>query len=115
MLLILLGVSACSKNGGDDATGDTSTNDYSSGNPLTAPTDYLEAVAKGQKKAANTINMASVTQAVDLYYAAEGSYAESLQKLVDEGYLAAIPEAPAGKVLIYDPKTGSVTLEAKQP
>jgi hypothetical protein len=109
VLLGVLIVSGCSEHE-EAKSSDTATNNYSSGNALTAPVDYLGAVSKGQQKAIGTIDLASVTSAIDLYFASEGSYPKSLQEMVDSGYLGKIPAPPYGKKLQYDPKTGSVTL-----
>jgi hypothetical protein len=89
---------------------DPATNNYSSGNPVTAPVDYLGAVSKAQQNSIGTIDIASVTSAVNLYQVSEGGYPKSLQELVDTGYLGKIPDAPYGKKLSYDPKTGAVTI-----
>ena len=109
VLPVILLLSACSKKE-EAAAPEATTNNYSSGNPITAPVDYLGAVSKGQQKAVGTIDIASVTSAVNLYYASEGSYPKSLQEMVDTGYLGKIPDPPYGKKLKYDPTTGAVTL-----
>jgi hypothetical protein len=109
VLLISLFASGCSKNE-EASTAAPATNDYSSGNPITAPVDYLGAVSKAQQHSIGTIDIASVTSAINLYYASEGSYPKSLQEAVETGYLGKIPDAPYGKKLNYDPKTGVVTI-----
>jgi hypothetical protein len=68
-------------------------------------------VAQGQSQAKLTINLTSVQQAINLYHAAEGSYPETLAQLVQEGYLASVPAAPAGQKLVYDATNGTITLE----
>lgn len=111
LLLVSLFTSACSKSDSAD-TGDAATNNYSSGNPITAPVDYLGAVSKGQQKAIGTIDIASISSAINLYYGAEGSYPTNFQELVDNGYMSKVPAPPRGKKFNYDAKTGTVTLEA---
>ena len=112
MLSAVLALTACSDQEAEEAVAqDSSTNGPPTGNPLTAPTDYLGAVAKGQNKATLTINLASVQQAVNLYQAAEGRYPATLEQLVQEGYLASVPPAPSGQRLAYNPADGTIALE----
>ena len=80
-------------------------------NPLTAPTDYLGALAKGKKSSEKTIELVSLKQAVQLFYAQEGRYPKDLQELVTEKYLGSIPPPPAGMKMSYDAKTGDVKIE----
>lgn len=96
-------------------TGQTEkTNNYSSGNPLTAPTDYLGAVSKAQKNSIKTIELASLQQGIQSFQAGEGRLPESLQEMVDEGYLPRMPEAPNGMKFKYDAASGSVELVAAE-
>ncbi len=46
----------------------------SSGNPLTAPVDYLGAVNKAKKTAVKVLDVASVTQAIQTFHANEDRY-----------------------------------------
>ena len=50
----------------------------SSGNPLTAPVDYLGAMGKAQKSASKTVSAAGLDQAVKLFYAQEGRFPKDL-------------------------------------
>src|SRR4051812_5891715 len=54
----------------------------SSGNPITAPVDYLGAAAQGQKKAMKTLDEAGLNQTIQMFYAAEGRYPKDLNELV---------------------------------
>ena len=90
------------------------TNDYSSGNPLTAPTDYLGAVSKAQKNSVSTLSLTSVQQGIQAFQAGEGRKPQSLQELVDEGYLPRMPDAPRGMQFKYDASAGTVSLEAAE-
>ncbi|MFN0066772.1 MAG: hypothetical protein ACKVYV_03960 [Limisphaerales bacterium] len=75
----------------------------SSGSPLTAPVDYLGAVGKAQKKAANTTDLLTVQQAIRAFEAGEERAPASLNELVTEGYLPRLPAAPKGLAWSYDP------------
>ena len=77
-------------------------------NPLLAPVDYLGATAAGKKTAERTANLAPVLAALQQFNAAEDRYPARLQELVQAGFLARVPEAPAGHALSYNPADGSV-------
>jgi hypothetical protein len=85
---------------------DSKTSDAPGQNPLNAPTDYLGAVAKGKKKSEATVVNLQVAPAVQQFQAAEGRFPKSLQEMVDEGYLTALPAAPRGMKTDYNPETG---------
>ena len=80
----------------------------SSGNPVTAPVDYLGAVAKGKKAAEKTIETAGLNQTIQLFYAQEGRYPKTLNELVAPGYLSKLPAPPAGMKFDYNPATGQL-------
>jgi hypothetical protein len=86
----------------------SSTQGNSSGNPITAPVDYLGAVNKAQKTANKTIDLASLKQAIQLFQAQEDRYPTNLQELVSGHFIAAVPVAPNGSRLAYDPASGEV-------
>jgi hypothetical protein len=79
-----------------------------SGNPVTAPVDYLGAVAQGQQKAVKTVDVASLTQAVNLFQVSEGRLPKDLNELVSSGYIGRIPDAPYGQKIVYNPTNGQV-------
>ena len=85
----------------------------SSGNPLTAPVDYLGATAKAKKAAEKTIDSAGLNQAIQLYYAQEGKYPKTLNDLVGPDYISKLPEAPAGMKFEYNPATGQLKVVSK--
>jgi len=84
------------------------TNAASGGSPLTAPVDYLGAVAKAQQSAVKTVDTASIKKAIDLFAADNGRYPKDLTELVAQKYLPQIPTPPAGTKLSYDSQTGEV-------
>lgn len=79
-----------------------------SGNPITAPVDYLGAVAKGKKSADAKLETASLRKAIDLFHAQEGRYPRNLNELVRPEYLSRLPEPPAGMKFDYNPGSGEV-------
>jgi hypothetical protein len=77
-----------------------------SGNPLSAPADYLGALNKAQKSAQKTSGLVGVDQAIKTFFAEEGRFPKDLDELKSKG--VAIPEPPAGMKWDYDPKSGIV-------
>jgi hypothetical protein len=88
------------------------TTNASSGNPLTAPVDYLGAIGKAKQSAEKTISGTSFSQAVNMFSAQEGRFPKDLNELVP-AYLPSIPPAPTGMKYSYDPKTGMVKVVPK--
>lgn len=86
----------------------------SSGNPVTAPVDYLGAVNKAKKASERTLDLASLKQAIQMFQANEDRYPTNLQEVVAKNYIRQIPTAPAGYRLTYDPKTGAAGMVRSQ-
>src|SRR3954468_10682009 len=85
----------------------------SSGNPITAPVDYLGAAAQGQKKAMKTLDEAGLNQTIQMFYAAEGRYPKDLNELVKPDYLSSLPNPPPGMKFDYSPASGQVKVVPK--
>src|SRR4051812_21940369 len=68
----------------------------SSGNPIDAPANYLGGLAKSKTLAEKTSETAALNSAVQLFYAQEGRYPKTLDELVTQKYLSAIPAPPYG-------------------
>ena len=88
------------------------TNTASSGNPLTAPADYIAAAARAERSASKTVSGVALDLAIQLYSAQEGKFPGDLNQLVP-AYLPNIPPPPAGMKYSYDPKSGVVKVEPK--
>ena len=80
---------------------------YDSGNPLTAPADYLGAVVEAKKHSEKVIDVAYINQAIQLFNAQEGRLPKDLNELVPN-YLGKLPAAPIGSKLVYDAKAGTI-------
>ena len=91
-----------------------STNSSTSGNPLTAPVDYLDAIGKAQRTAVKTIDTAALNQAIQLFNAEEGRNPKDLNELVEKKYLGKIPDAPYGMKIVYDAAAGQVKVVKQQ-
>jgi len=85
----------------------------SSGNPVTAPVDYLGAAAKAKGNADTAVAGAGLNQAVKLFYAQEGRFPKDLSELVRPEYLPSIPPPPTGMKYSYDASSGVVKLVPK--
>ena len=95
---------------GQKDSGSPSSTNASSGNPLTAPVDYLGAAAKAKNLADKTVSNVGLNQAIQLYQAQEGQLPKTLNDLVAKQYLNSIPPPPAGMKYDYNPQTGAVKL-----
>jgi hypothetical protein len=107
VLVGLLGVALCGcgdsgkqKSPGAQGTGD--------GNPLTAPVDYLGAAGRAKILAEKTVDLAGISQAIQIFVAQEGRYPKSLDELVEQQLLTQIPKPPYGMKIVYDPQNGKV-------
>ncbi|MCC6231266.1 MAG: hypothetical protein IT580_01400 [Verrucomicrobiales bacterium] len=108
VLVAWTGCGDASQSGRSSSAG--STNASSSGNPLTAPVDYLGAVGKAQQRSAQVVDMANLTHAIQAFQAGEERLPATLQDLVTEGYLPRLPVAPKGTQFAYQPQTGQLRL-----
>jgi hypothetical protein len=80
---------------------------YDTGNPLTAPADYIGALGQANKHAEKVIDVSYINQAIQLFQASEGRLPKDLQELIPN-YLGKVPEAPIGMKIVYDATAGSV-------
>ena len=80
---------------------------YNTGNPVTAPVDYLGAAVQAQHHAEKVIDVSYVNQAIQMFNVQEGRAPKNLQELVPN-YIAKIPDAPFGYKIVYDPAAGTV-------
>ena len=82
----------------------------SSGNPLTAPADYLNSAVKAQQSAVKTVDTTSLDKALELFNVQEGRFPKDLQELVAKKYIPQIPSPPLGTKIEYDAKAGTVKM-----
>jgi hypothetical protein len=94
-------------------SGATNTNASSSGNPLTAPVDYLGAAVNAKKSSQVTIQTTSLNQAIRHFEAAEGRTPKDLNELVKAGFINSIPEPPYNMKITYDATKGEVQVVPK--
>ena len=82
----------------------------SSGNPVMAPVDYLDAAAKAKLSSEQKVDTIAINQAIQMYSSQEGHYPADLQELVTKGYMRALPKPPFGMKFEYDATKGEVTV-----
>lgn len=107
LALIVLALIGCSKK--EQASKDLTTNN-GSGNPITAPVDYLGAVNQARKTAVRQIDLASIKNAIQLFNAQEDRFPRDLNELAQKHYIQGVPELPAGSRFVYNPATGEISI-----
>lgn len=83
--------------------------------PATAPLDYLAVQGQAKKHSEKVVSLAQVQQALQQFHAAEDRWPNDLNELVKAGFLAAVPQVPAGQRLLYDRAGGTVRVVQVQP
>lgn len=98
---------------GCERTGGTSAQEIKEGarEAVNAPADYVGANVRAKHQAEVTTATSSVNNAVRMFQVAEGRFPNSLNELVQEDYLPAMPTLPRGASFNYDAQTGAVTVE----
>ena len=110
---LLFAIIGCQK--ADDAASAKPTNQASaSGNPITAPVDYLGAIAQAKKVSEKTITFSSLNNAIQQFNAMEERFPKDLNELVEKHYLPSVPAVPTGMKLAYNPQTGEVRIFRQQ-
>jgi hypothetical protein len=92
-------------------TSSTASTNASSGSPITAPVDYLNAVAKGKQTPEKTIDTTSLDKAIQMFGVDHGRNPKDLNELVQQKYIPRIPDPPYGNKLVYDANLGTVTVQ----
>ncbi len=80
----------------------------STGNPITAPVDYVGAVGRAKVVAGKQVDLATLNRAIQSFQAGEGRFPKDLNEIVTENYLPKIPALPAGMRYQYDPRSGAL-------
>jgi hypothetical protein len=99
---------------GDNSSSKPAANNNSSGNPVTAPVDYLGAVAKAKKTGVAVADLAPLRQAIQVFKTEEDRYPKDLNELVKEKYMPAIPAPPYQMKYAYNPANGKLTIVPAQ-
>lgn len=83
-----------------------------SGNPATAPLDYLAAQGKAKQVAIKVTSTVEINSAIQKFQAMEDRLPRDLNELIQQHYLQAVPQAPRGQMFSYNPQDGTVRLVA---
>ena len=83
-------------------------------NIVTAPVNYIGAVAQAQKYSEKQIDLAYVNEAIQQFNAGEGRLPKSLEEMVQMHYLGKMPEAPYGYKIVYDATNGTISVVQAQ-
>ena len=109
MLLLPMAALLMAGCGSSDDSATPSESSTSSGNPVTAPVDYLGAVAKGQQSANKLASTVGLRQAIQLFQVQEGRLPKNLDELVPN-YIPKLPAAPTNMKFDFNPSTGELKL-----
>lgn len=93
---------------GEKSNNKSQTTNSASGNPLTAPVDYLGALGEAKKKAEKTLDIVQINHAIQQFEEQENRNPKDLNELIEKGFLHEIPKAPYGSKIVYDAATGTV-------
>ena len=80
-------------------------------NPLNAPADYGKALARAQKSAEKTVDLAALTKAIEMFQVDKGRLPKDLNELVAGKFIRQMPPEPPGMKIVYDPNTGTVKVQ----
>ena len=116
LILACAGLAGCGKNAEapSKAAAKPDINNNSSGNPVTAPVDYLGAVAKAKRTAVKVTDLASVKQAIQIFHSEEERFPKDLNELITKQYIPALPTAPYQMKYRYNAANGEVTIVPAQ-
>jgi hypothetical protein len=103
-IVLAAGLAAC----GQKETAPSNSAAESSGNPLTAPVDYLGSISKAKQSMEARLDTVALRQAIQMFQAQEGRFPRDLNELVAKQYLRSVPPAPAGSRLSYNAANGEV-------
>ena len=104
-LLVAVMVVGCDKKDQSSSSGSSGASSV-----LTAPADYVGAAAKAQQVAVKTVDTAALQNAIQMFAGEQGRSPKTLNELVEKKYLPAIPQAPKGMKIEYDPNLGTVKI-----
>ena len=105
MIVFLMLASGCSKK---QVSKESMLTNNNTGNPITAPVDYLGAVNQARKTAVRQIDLAAIENAIQLFNAQEDRFPRDLNELAQKHYIQGLPALPPGSRFIYNPTTGEI-------
>jgi len=106
-LMLMAAAAALVAGCGDSSKPGTAANEVS--NIVTAPVNYIGAVAAAQQRAEKAIDVSYINEDIQMFNASEGRYPKELDELIPN-YLAKMPPVPFGFKVVYDPATHTVSV-----
>lgn len=73
--------------------------------------EYKKTIDEKIKKIKAIDEITYLKNKINTFYRQEGRYPNSLNELVEKGYIENLPNPPSGTEFIYDSKTGSITIK----
>jgi hypothetical protein len=110
-LLFILPVVSLLFTGCNESNPPTGGRPVAEGGSSNAVTEYFQAAAQAQQRAARTVDVVGLNKAIEAFYVQEGRFPKTLEELVDRGSLRKLPEPPAGYKFDYDTNNGILKLE----
>ena len=112
-VILTLVVSALTFSGcGEEKPEESSESAGTGGSVVSAPVDYLGAVANAKKSSEGKLALAQLQQAIQYYQIENGKFPESLEALLASDHLTRMPKVPYKTKFVYDSKSGKVDLAA---
>ncbi|HXT10258.1 MAG TPA: hypothetical protein VN873_01755 [Candidatus Angelobacter sp.] len=109
----LIIATGCGQSNSSQTGGSTNAAANDTANPIQAGAQYVGALGRAKQAAGKTVDIASVNQAIGLFQVDKGRFPNSLDELVQTGYLKKLPDVPYGMKLDYDPATGQAKVVSK--
>jgi hypothetical protein len=103
--LALFFVAGCGQSGSSSSP---STNSAADNATKADNVPYIGAMAKAERNAGATSDIATLKPAIDQFQVDKGRYPKDLNELVTEKYISKVPQAPYGMKIDYDATTGAV-------
>ena len=114
-LALAVFMAGCGKKKEATPTAQETNTPTTSGNPLTAPVDYLGALNSAQKTAVRVVDSTQIQRAIDMFNAQEDRNPKDLNELVTKHYLPTMPAPPRGMKFVYDAQAGKINIVREQP
>lgn len=111
-ILILLAIGCGEPGSNPDSEKETASE--TGQNPLTAPVDYLGAVANAKKSSEGVLALTTLSKAIQMYQAEEGKLPMNLDELIESGYLTRMPKVPYNTKISYNKETGVLDIVAAE-
>jgi hypothetical protein len=80
-------------------------------NPMNAAAKYGNVMSRTLKQAKSMDSTLYIKNKITSFQVQEGRYPQSLQELVEKGFIEKIPDPPKGMQYVYNPGNGSLKVQ----